>query len=68
MKLRNLALIGYYLMIFSFIFGFCETIYFGCNLYPKSKAELICDNISISICSLGCFIFIFSIIKKIINN
>lgn len=42
------------LILFGVLFALIETIYFGCNFYPQSKAEFICDKIALFIVALGC--------------
>lgn len=36
-----------YLWLFSIVFSFSETAYFGYNFLPQSRAEVICDGIGI---------------------
>ena len=74
-NLRKIAFIGGCLMMLSLVFVTAETIYFGSNWLPKSKAELACDLLGMSICSCGCLMLGYSIviqtkrnIKEILKN
>lgn len=55
---KQKAWIGFVLMIVGFLFGVAETIYFGNNMFPINKYELLCDFISLSISGIGCTILI----------
>lgn len=48
---------GVILMIIGGIFGYGETIYFGNNLLPNTKGELICDGISLVVFLIGLFLY-----------
>lgn len=63
-KQFNLSII---LMIVGFLFGVIETIYFGGNWYPQSKAEKICDAISALISDCG-YLLLLNVIVTIVNN
>ena len=63
-KLKNLAFIGWGLMMLSLVFAITETIYFRCNLLPETKAELVCDLIAQGICSVGGVLWLIGIIYK----
>lgn len=67
-NIKKLGKIGLCLIGFSFIFGLSETLYFGCNWYPQSPAELWCDGITRIICGAGEGLFVTAIIFKIIQK
>lgn len=45
--------IGWLLIISAFVFVCLETSFFGNNWEPRSKAESICDLISMLMCGAG---------------
>jgi hypothetical protein len=49
--------IGCLLMTIAGVFGFAETIYFGNNLLPNTKGELICDGIALVVFLIGLLLF-----------
>jgi len=67
-NLRKIAFTGWCLMMFSLVFVTAETIYFGSNWLPESKAELACDLFGMAICSCGCLMLGFSIIVQTKRN
>jgi len=44
---------GTRIWLIGFIFGLCETGYFGWNFFPQSSAEIVCDGISLAIMCFG---------------
>lgn len=64
-NLRNTAFLAYGLMISGFVFGLAETLYFGSNWLPMSKAELFCDYIATNICSGGMYLYIFCVVLRV---
>jgi hypothetical protein len=59
--------LGWKIWSAGFLFIIAETIYFGSNYYPESRAELICDIIGLIICKIGIVIWIIPTIRAIKN-
>ena len=67
-NLRKICLIGYWLIIAGAVFAVIETLYFGSNWLPMSKAELICDLIATTIMSSGTSLFVLCFVIKTNND
>ena len=67
-NLKPMAFTGFCLMISAAIFALAETIYFGSNWMPESKAEFICDYISAYMAGAGGGLFAYSIVIKTIED
>lgn len=48
--------VGLSITVIAFLFCIAETVWFGGNWLPASKAEVICDQISLISCAIGLFI------------
>lgn len=55
---------GLLLMFLGLFFGIAETIYFGSNWLPESRAEFICDAISLMIAGGGEALLIYGAGKQ----
>jgi len=53
LKNKRMAFNGFWLMIFSAVFGLIETWAFGWNMFPKSVAEIFCDILSLTLDIIG---------------
>ena len=42
----NMSTFGCYMIAIAFVFWVVETVYFGCNAFPKSSTEAMCDALS----------------------
>lgn len=65
---RKMCYVGNILMLIALAFGLAETLYFGSNWQPESKAEFICDWITATLCGGGMAIYIYPIIIKTIEE
>lgn len=45
--------VGVFLILWAVMFSLCETYYFGGNLYPNSKEELMCDLTALFLAAAG---------------
>jgi len=54
-------------LVVGIIFGVAETIYFGSNWLPQSRAEFVCDFISIALTQTGTTLFGVAFIEYINN-
>lgn len=50
--------IGFIILFITFVWAFVETAYFDFNVFPGSKAELICDCIGYISLVIGGFLII----------
>jgi uncharacterized membrane protein len=46
MKPLRMLILGYIILVVSFLFNFLETAYFGYNLHAASFGEAVCDLVS----------------------
>lgn len=67
MSLKQQFKLSIVIMIGGLLFGIIETLYFGCNYYPQSPAEKVCDFISVVISDCGNLLFLNCIITFIKN-
>lgn len=51
--INKLKITGVILIMLSVLFAITETVYFGSNYFPQTKAELLCDFLSAFILGIG---------------
>ncbi len=56
---------GIILFCIGFVFAIIETLYFGSNWFPESKAELACDVISAMVCGGGIALFYYALLNRL---
>jgi hypothetical protein len=49
---------GIFCILLSALFAHYETAYFGNNFFPQTKAEYLCDIVSLSLCVSGTILFL----------
>lgn len=64
-NLRKTELLGWILIAIAFVFGVVESLYFGSNWMPDSKAEFVCDMISQGVYGAGASINLFAAVLKL---
>ncbi len=60
-SLKKMGSTGIILLAIGFAFAVIETVYFGSNFYPESKAEFVCDYIATIVCGGGGSLIIYAI-------
>jgi len=51
--LEKLDAVSFISITLGIVFGLIETWYFGGNMFPESHAEILCDNLVISLLFFG---------------